>query len=344
MLVQHTCGYKWKVTPSNLLSGKNCPNCKHVKKYTLEEVRKILEERNLRLISDEYKNANAKIQFVCNVHSNKGVQESTLSQILHSTGCKYCGYEKSSCKQLKKIDAATLKKEYAQHGLKLLDVYKGARVPLKCSCLRHPNEILFVAPTNLTHRKTFGCRFCQYKKLSEIKRTTVSEVKKIVNECGYIYSGIEYSPSGSTIVLYQCPKHLKYGILKKHLDKFKQGSGCPICNSSHGERRIEKYLKEHNIDFKKEYTFKDLIGEKNQPLRYDFYIPNYHCLIEFQGIQHYLYNNFFYRDAKEFSKRQKYDILKKEYAINHNYIFLEIPYTDIDCIDNILQRTFFSGG
>ena len=59
------------------------------------------------------------------------------------------------------------------------------------------------------------------------------------------------------------------------------------CLKSKGENNIEIILKENNIQYAKEYWFKDLIGEGGAHLRYDFAIlfNNNVCgLIEYNGI------------------------------------------------------------
>lgn len=42
----------------------------------------------------------------------------------------------------------------------------------------------------------------------------------------------------------------------------------------------------HKIIFTAQKTFNDLKGIGGFKLRYDFYLPNYNLLIEYQGIQH----------------------------------------------------------
>ena len=82
------------------------------------------------------------------------------------------------------------------------------------------------------------------------------------------------------------------------------------CIRSHGETEIEILLKQNNINYKREYEFKDLIDIL--PLRFDFAIFNKNnelkCLLEFQGMQHWQTSNGFYNE-----KLIQHDLLKKEY-------------------------------
>lgn len=99
---------------------------------------------------------------------------------------------------------------------------------------------------------------------------------------------------------------------------------CGCGNCSTGEYQILKFLQKNNVQYKKEYTFPDLIDKQN--LRFDFAIFNKEqlsCLIEFQGIQHYQKNNYWFTPIL-----QKHDIMKKEYCKKHNLKLIEIMYTD----------------
>lgn len=69
-------------------------------------------------------------------------------------------------------------------------------------------------------------------------------------------------------------------LINNLLSKATQSCGC--LKTSIGELNIETLLRENNIEYIKEKTFEDL-GK----LRFDFYLPTYQRLIEFDGIQHY---------------------------------------------------------
>ena len=101
------------------------------------------------------------------------------------------------------------------------------------------------------------------------------------------------------------------------------------CITSVGEANIQKVLQENNISFEKQKTFSDLISKFGGYLRYDFYLPQYNRLIEFDGEQHYKNVNFFSIDLE---KIQYKDELKNNYAKCHNMDLVRIPYTERDNI------------
>ena len=88
--------------------------------------------------------------------------------------------------------------------------------------------------------------------------------------------------------------------------------------------------------------FLDLKGDKNYPLKYDFYLPKHNILIEYDGEQHFepIFN---WDTEKSFSQRKKYDKIKNNYAIQNNYILIRIPYTHYNdlCLEDLLKDSKF---
>jgi very-short-patch-repair endonuclease len=71
-------------------------------------------------------------------------------------------------------------------------------------------------------------------------------------------------------------------------------------------------------------------------LSYDFYLPSYNLLIEYQGEYHDGTANNQSKDA--FLRQQEHDKRKLEYSVEHNIELLEIWYYDFENIENILQQ------
>lgn len=72
-------------------------------------------------------------------------------------------------------------------------------------------------------------------------------------------------------------------------------------------------------------------------LSYDFYLPKYNLLIEYQGRQHYAPIELF--GGEEGLKiRRKYDNKKRAYAKSHSIDLLEISYKDD--IEEKLEKYF----
>ena len=116
-----------------------------------------------------------------------------------------------------------------------------------------------------------------------------------------------------------------------------EGYGCPICKESQGEKYIRNYLNKHSIRYIPQKKFHDL--KDKSYLSYDFYLPNYNILIEYQGIQHYESIDYFGGNNR--FKNQKYhDELKRKYAKDNGYKLLELKYTldTQELVDKYLER------
>ena len=129
-----------------------------------------------------------------------------------------------------------------------------------------------------------------------------------------------------------------------------QSCGCDKkLNISKGEIKIKDILDQHKITYlHNKAFFKDLVGDNNDVLRYDFILFNNdtpHRLIEFDGLQHYQAIEFF-GGEEGFIKRYKYDQIKNHYALEHNIPLIRIPYYEIENInlDMLMNNTYLVRG
>ena len=107
---------------------------------------------------------------------------------------------------------------------------------------------------------------------------------------------------------------------------------CGCFKGSKGENKISTILLENNIRFEKEKTYPNLILETQKFARYDFYLPDYNCLIEYDGIQHFKPGKSYYDNPEKFAKTQEYDNIKNQYAIENGITLIRIPYTHYENI------------
>lgn len=116
-------------------------------------------------------------------------------------------------------------------------------------------------------------------------------------------------------------------------------SSCGCITSSIGEKNIETILKENNIFYEKEKIFSDFVYKdtKGRP-RFDFYLPDFNRLIEFDGKQHFIDTGWTNQHIN-FEKRKNQDELKNMYAKENNIALIRIPYWERD---NITLDMLFS--
>lgn len=76
-------------------------------------------------------------------------------------------------------------------------------------------------------------------------------------------------------------------------------------------------------------------------LPFDFYIPDYNTLIEFDGEQHFKPIKYF-GGLSAFKVRKRRDDIKTEYAKTHNMMLIRIPYYEFNNISDILNDMIIS--
>ena len=109
------------------------------------------------------------------------------------------------------------------------------------------------------------------------------------------------------------------------------------CVHSRNEQQIAKILAEHHIEFRREYTFPDLIGTGGKRLRFDFAVLQHgelSYLIEFHGAQHYSRPSGSWGDG--FDTLVKHDMIKRQYCENNGIRLITLKYNEDYCIDDLI--------
>ena len=155
-------------------------------------------------------------------------------------------------------------------------------------------------------------------------------------------SPFEVAPYSMKKYWFICQNDEEHEDYETTASNFTCGNRCPKCKESKGEKKIKEYLKNYSIYFIPQKTFPNLLGVGNGNLSYDFYIPDYNLLIEYQGQYHdgtARYKKETQEEYEERVERQKeHDRRKKEYAKENNIKLLEIWYWDFNNITEILNK------
>ena len=327
-------GNEWEAMPTNLLRGRGCPKCANKTKSEKQSIgyKQFINElnnvNNNIIIISKYINLTTKIKCKCAICGNEWY---TLPKsLLQNHGCPKCANKTKSEKQSKSHDVFISELEAVNQNIKILNTYKNAKTKVKCECVIC-GHIWEAIPSNLLKGKS--CPSCKFKKQSKRQTKTHEE---FIQELQYINPNIEILTEyidSHTKVDYKC------NICNCHWSatptNLLQGKGCPKCYISNGEKRIMKYLDNNNISYiyDKPY-FNDLLGLGGKNLRPDFIIEDIKVWIEFDGEFHY---NDFYKDGS-YETLKHHDKLKDEYAKEHGWKLIRIPYWEYNNIESILNE------
>ncbi len=311
--VKHNkCGNTYKVKPNSFLNGDRCPYCSVKAKKTnaqfKQEVYASVGDEYTFL--DKYVNTQTKLRIKHNKCGN--TYEVTPGNFLEGKRCPYCSglVKKTDTKFQQEIyslvgDEYTFLDKYVSIGTKLRVKHN------KCGSIYEIRPYSFLQGNR--------CPYCA----GLVKKTDKQFKQEIYDLVGNDYIFIEHYQNAKTKIKV---KHNVCGnVYEVTPSGFLNGHRCPFCNVPKGELILNKLLDTLNINYEYQKTFPDL--KYKSYLSYDFYIPSQSILIEYQGIQHYQPIDHFGGEAT-FKKQQKHDQMKLDYAKDHGYNLIAIPYTE----------------
>lgn len=342
--LHNACGHEFFISPSSFLKGQRCPLCtklnikseksKGIEKFR-QEIFDLVGDEYI-LVDTEYINAHTKMKFI---HNNKECKKEFLmtpNTFLRGNRCPHCRYIKNGINLRKTQEQfETEVKNLKGDEYTVLEKYEKCDIKIK---MRHNKcgRDFDIFPSWFL--QGYGCTHCTNEEI--LKNKTKSQ-EKFKSEIRELTNG-EYSIIGKYINAKTNVKmmHNYCGTLfdVKPTMFLSAKARCPICTTnSNGEVTIRQYLNSVNINYDVHKTFPDLFGTGGGYLSYDFYIPSFNMLIEYQGKQHDTPIEYF-GGERQFKIQQIHDDIKRSYAKNHNIKLLEIWYWDFDNIENILQK------
>ena len=256
----------------------------------------------------EYKNTKAKITLLCKVH-NQWFEQKPEKHLNGQRGCSYCNGKK---KNRKKLINKLSKLHNNKYDYSLLN--------------ENDRYFIIICPTHgkfeqysFSHISGKGCEKCYKDSIVKDTTSMIKRFKEVHNK--YNYSNSKYINANTKVEII-CPTHGSfYQVPYNHYS----GKGCKKCNISKGEAHIINILKKYNIAFEPQKTFDTLVSNNNRLLKFDFFLPNYNIIIEYNGKQHYESVKFFGGDIK-FKSLKNNDKLKGLYCINNNIDLIIFKY------------------
>lgn len=305
-----------------------------MRKLTQDDFSNKLSANNPSIFTDDiFQNVRSKMQFHCKICEWSW---STLAaSALKGVGCPKCGQVKAS-KVIKHPDASS--KFYLNVALKCPSVtiageYIDCHSPIFVKC-KQCNKEWLSKPKNLL--KGFACGDCGRERKNIMLRLSHDEfndrVKKTHN--GKIKLLETYFNAKTKIKVSCLCGHIWSPVAAKLIGT--NSRGCPKCNWSKGELKIEKILQENNIPFQSQYIFKDLKSIRNGQLRFDFAVFKRHGelshLIEFDGAHHFEPIKYRGGDMR-FRTQVQNDNIKNEYCQKNNISLIRIHYNQFNKIN-----------
>lgn len=301
--------------------GKRLTQCQFIEKLNKKFPGEELE------LMDDYKNKRTKVMIK---HGKCGriIDTRTAGDWLYTaiTACPLCYDPRSKPLEdfLKDVG------KYSDNTIRYLDGYEHeSKSNIRFQCL-NCNKVFRKSKYNVYRNIKRNGSICPY--CSKLRKLTTEEFNnKLLLATNNNYSICNNYINNRTKINVV---HSKCGKITKEVtpERALKGLSCNHCypkSASYKERFIIKLLRDYNVDYEKEKTFKDLKSKSGYPLRFDFCITgkNGIVLIEYDGEHHikgegYLSNNTI-----------KNDKIKNEYCEVNNITLYRIK----DCSDEDLE-------
>lgn len=283
----------------------------------------------------DYQGDSKKVKIICRTH---GVfEQQPACHIRQKQGCPKCGRKKANTiiktrlignkKFIERIENIFGKDAFDYSRLN----YQGAHKKVTLICKKCGN--IETKVPNVLYRG-FGCLKCQGNTVGKKLLTNENFIERAKQVHGdkYDYSKVIYNGISNKIEII-CPKHGSF--FQEPNVHINMKCNCPECNVSKGEEQIGIWLNKNNI----EYIYQYKVKIEDSYHYYDFYLPKYNTLIEYNGLQHYKPIAFF-GGEKGFEYLKQRDKIKEKYCLDNKINLLILTYKDD--VEKILKKKIWT--
>lgn len=257
-------------------------------------------------------------------------------KIIQKDCCRNCTGKKASevskQKRAKKyIDMAQKVCEENNYTLlTTVDDYIDLHMNIEFICVKHGCQTMMLDNFIRGHK----CKDCSYEERAKNLRHNTEYVKKYIESINgnKLLNPEDYKDTlvRNLNILCSCGNVFTTSFSNYSKHNVNTCFSCS-CKESVGEGRIRRYLELNKIDFVQEKRFDDC--RDNKPLPFDFYLPHYNSIIEFDGIHH-----FEEKGRGNYKTTAEHDNIKDEYCKSHNINLIRIPYWEGNNIEEILTK------
>lgn len=351
------------ITCNHFSQGNRCPYCKNTKVHFRDSFAQYhIDNTDINFIEKYWSDKNKNNPWEISPHSSKyiyvkcqnknyhDVYKITCDKFTNGQRCPYCSNSKihpnDSFAQyhINNTDFDFINKYWSSKNNKTpfsISPNSDTKIYIKCTNVEYHSDYVTSCSDFTRGRR---CPYCAGKQIHPLD--SFGEKYKDVLDNIWDYNKNTKTPfkinvcsSKKIWIKCECNKHGSYLVSTLN---YSYGRRCPLCSISNGEKEITACLTKNKFAFIFEKRFEGLFGLGNGSLSYDFYLPSFNLLIEYQGEQHERpidFNGFGVDYAKkQFKIQQEHDRLKREYAKNSNIKLLEIWYYDFDNIEKILKK------
>ena len=300
---------------------------------------------------DLYPGSRSKIKVICDYCEKEYITNGfthgkAMNEYPYKDCCDVCTGKKTSEVSYKRRQEkawSALEKVCEEKGYSIItskDEYVDKHMRIKYMCPKHGIQSGML--DNIISKGT-GCPLCKNEYIGKVLSHDTDDVEYLINSYNNnkLLNKNDYKDAlthNLDILCGLCGKN----IFTTSYSNYKNANvrSCFSCSNkaSKFEIIIKDFLTEQDIKFISEKRFSDCKDKK--PLPFDFYLPTYNLIIEYDGKQHYEVVRIGGMSEEEalqqFKINQLHDQIKNEYCQTHNIELLRIPYWEQNNIEQII--------
>ena len=195
---------------------------KDMRKITYEEVRQMFVDRNYELLSTQYINSEAKLEYTCPKHKEQGVQSIDYHHLKRGQGCYYCGKENKKSGKQKNLEDYNAKELTESKCMEFVNITREDSVLyVYYICPKHRQHGTQKTTLASMRKMKVGCPYCigrhktaeDFKKELSCKHPNIEVLGEYVDAktgvlCKCLIDGHEWAPPPNRLLC---------------------GEGCPVC-------------------------------------------------------------------------------------------------------------------
>ncbi len=318
-----TEGYKYFTSydqiHSNIKLGSKLEKIGKTNPYAMENLQLYIQKQgsNTKVIDTQYYSTKSLINLVCGNCGNTYKDTYDHIRMKNHIYCQSCGIERRASTHRHQVD--DIKQQLSTKGYKLLNenfqtvqnIEVEDKDGYRSSCanfyvLMNGKGFIRNHKQNLYTPYNINLYLQKQGILTEVADLTPRHIEVKKDKIGFVCNGC-----GD--VFYALFDHIKFNG-KILCDK------CSV-TMSNLEYKVKQYLDDNNVAYETQKRFPKC--KKKRCLPFDFYLSDYNYVIEVHGQQHYYEEENFSRTLKE---QQEYDQYKKQFCIDNNIGYLELPF------------------
>lgn len=325
------CDHKFQAVYNNLSQGHGCPECAkekriNTKRYSPDQYHQLAQECNFTWLGPKATSVLEPTGWQCKACNN--TWQARHADIRRGKGCPECA-KKNRAQKLCKKPAQYHQLAHDRKAEWLGPEVSNTTISTAWQCQTCGN----IWQTSYAYlRASIGCPKCSIEKRANLRRISAKQYHRLAHKDNLIWLGPEVLTTVTNTTwrcqVCNCEWQACYHNIRK-------GTGCPNCKESKGESRIAQILDFLGVAYKRQKWFDKCRNVR--PLPFDFYLPDYKTLVEYQGEQHYnLREKGIYSDPQDLKNLQYRDHIKADFAKENGLYLIVIPYTDFNNIESIV--------